>query len=73
MPAGYIKNNRTGLDMKWKSKGYVLSPEEKARLQAEAATKASQRAEETAQLQESASQRVVSQMADLVTVQTSTP
>ncbi|WP_419617936.1 DUF5710 domain-containing protein, partial [Thiolapillus sp.] len=21
-PAGYIKNNRTGIDMKWKSKGY---------------------------------------------------
>ena len=29
-PAGYIKNNRTGVDMKWKSKGYALDPEEKA-------------------------------------------
>ena len=38
-PAGYIKNNRTGVDMKWKSKGYALDPEEKAQLQAEAAIK----------------------------------
>ena len=38
-PAGYIKNNRTGVDMKWKSKGYALDPEEKAYLQAEAANK----------------------------------
>jgi phage/plasmid primase-like uncharacterized protein len=38
-PAGYIKNNRTGIDMKWKSKGYVLDPEEKAQMQAEAAIK----------------------------------
>ncbi|WP_252729665.1 hypothetical protein, partial [Pacificibacter marinus] len=35
-PAGYIRNNRTGIDIKWKSKGYALSPEEKAKLQAEA-------------------------------------
>ena len=39
-PAGYMKNNRTGVEMKWKSKGYVLSPEEKAKLQAQAAEKA---------------------------------
>jgi antirestriction protein ArdC/phage/plasmid primase-like uncharacterized protein len=38
-PAGYIKNNRTGVDMKWKSKGYALDPEEKAQMQAEAAIK----------------------------------
>jgi putative DNA primase/helicase len=38
-PAGYIKNNRTGVEMKWKSKGYALDPEEKAQLQAEAAIK----------------------------------
>ncbi len=29
MPAGYIKNNRTGAELKWKSKGYVLSDEQK--------------------------------------------
>ncbi|MDI1232516.1 MAG: DUF5710 domain-containing protein [Methylobacter sp.] len=42
-PAGYIKNNRTGVDMKWKSKGYALDPEEKAQLQAEAAIKLRER------------------------------
>ena len=42
-PAGYIKNNRTGVAMKWKSKGYALDPEEKAQLQAEAAIKLSER------------------------------
>ena len=34
-PAGYIKNNRTGVEITWKSKGYVLSPEEKAGLLAQ--------------------------------------
>jgi N12 class adenine-specific DNA methylase/antirestriction protein ArdC/phage/plasmid primase-like uncharacterized protein len=42
-PAGYIKNNRTGVDMKWKSKGYALDPEEKAQMQAEAANKLRER------------------------------
>lgn len=44
-PAGYIKNNRTGLDMKWKSKGYSLTEEEKALLNATAAAKLAARAE----------------------------
>lgn len=73
LPAGYIKNNRTGLDMKWKSKGYSLSEEEKARLSAEAANKANQRADDIAQAQASASERVVAQMAELVPIQDSTP
>ena len=38
-PAGYIKNNRTGLEMRWKSKGYALAPEEKAKIQAEQASR----------------------------------
>ncbi|MFA5922422.1 MAG: strawberry notch family protein [Methylococcaceae bacterium] len=38
-PAGYIKNNRTGVDIKWKSKGYALDPEEKTQMQEEAAIK----------------------------------
>lgn len=67
-PAGYIKNNRTGVDMKWKSKGYVLSPEEKAQLQAQAATKLQAREAEQAKLHEQTAQRVSLQMADLVPV-----
>lgn len=35
IPAGYIKNNRTGAELKWKSKGYVLTDEQKAALKAQ--------------------------------------
>jgi|CXWL01.1.fsa_nt_gi N12 class adenine-specific DNA methylase/antirestriction protein ArdC/phage/plasmid primase-like uncharacterized protein len=42
-PAGYMKNNRTGIDIKWKSKGYTLSSEDKALLQAESAAKLQER------------------------------
>lgn len=36
IPAGYIKNNRTGAELKWKCKGYVLTDEQKAALKAQA-------------------------------------
>ncbi len=36
VPAGYIKNNRTGIELKWKSKGYVLTDEQKSVLKAQA-------------------------------------
>ena len=42
-PAGHIQNNRTGETLKWKSKGYSLSDEEKAKLQAESAVKLQER------------------------------
>ena len=42
-PAGYIQNNRTGEVLKWKAKGYSLSEEEKATLQADRAAKLQQR------------------------------
>ena len=72
-PAGFIKNNRTGVEMKWKSKGYSLDPEQKAAMQAEAAAKLAARAEQQAQEQERAAQRVGKQMADLVPITTPTP
>ncbi|MDX6018608.1 zincin-like metallopeptidase domain-containing protein [Shewanella indica] len=65
-PAGYIKNNRTGLDMKWKSKGYSLDPQEKAKLQAEAAEKLAARAAEQERLHEATAQRISKQTAGLV-------
>ena len=67
-PAGYIKNNRTGVDMKWKSKGYVLDPEAKARLQAEAATRLTERSAEQERLNEACAQRVVRQAEALMPV-----
>ncbi len=38
-PAGYFKNNRTGVEIRWKAKGYSLTDEQKAELIAEAAIK----------------------------------
>ncbi|MCP8326022.1 toprim domain-containing protein, partial [Xylella fastidiosa subsp. multiplex] len=72
-PSGYIKNNRTGIELKWKSKGYLLDAEQKAAMQAEAAAKLAARAEQQQQEQEAVTQRVVKQMDDLVTVIEPTP
>lgn len=36
IPAGYIKNNRTGTELNWKCKGYILTDEQKSTLKAEA-------------------------------------
>ncbi|MXS78822.1 DUF1738 domain-containing protein [Nitrosomonas sp. JL21] len=38
-PAGYFKNNRTGIETRWKAKGYSLTDEQKAELFAQAAIK----------------------------------
>jgi phage/plasmid primase-like uncharacterized protein len=45
-PAGFIQNNRTGEKLNWKAKGYSLSEGDKAKLQAESATKLQGRQEE---------------------------
>lgn len=37
IPAGFIANNRTGVEFKWKSKGYALSETDKASMLAESA------------------------------------
>ncbi len=67
-PAGYIKNNRTGIDMKWKAKGYSLDPEEKVKLQAVTAAKQAERAARLEETHEATSQRIIRQMEDLVPV-----
>lgn len=72
-PAGYISNNRTGVDMKWKSKGYSLDPAEKAKLQAEAAEKLAARAAELGQAQEATAERVRKQAANLMPATEQTP
>jgi putative DNA primase/helicase len=49
-PAGYFKNNRTGIEIRWKAKGYSLTDEQKAELIAQAAIKQQNRkAEQQAQ------------------------
>jgi putative DNA primase/helicase len=65
-PPGYIKNNKTGVEMRWKSKGYVLNDTQKAEMQSEAAEKLRARAEEQERLHEAAAQRVVRRIATLV-------
>ncbi len=51
-PSGYVKNNRTGVEVKWRSKGYLLSDAEKAKLQAETAAKQQARNQEIIATQE---------------------
>ncbi|MBL8366991.1 MAG: DUF1738 domain-containing protein [Candidatus Accumulibacter sp.] len=67
-PAGYIKNNKTGIDLKWKSKGYAFDPEQKARMLAEAAEKLQSRTAEQERLHEQTAQRVARQMTKLLPV-----
>lgn len=67
-PAGYIKNHRTGVELKWKSTGQSISDEERAKIHAEAAEKLQQReAERTATYEEQAQRalRQISKMAPL--------
>lgn len=71
-PAGYMKNNRTGVEMKWKSKGYALSPEEKAKLQAQAAEKLQARAVEEERQHELTAQRISEEMTKLIPVSSPT-
>ena len=72
-PAGYIKNNRTGIEMKWKSKGYSLSQEEKDKLKAEAAAKLAKRAETLERLHETTAERISEQSSMLMHPDTPTP
>ncbi len=72
-PAGYVKNNRTGIDMTWKAKGYTLDPAQRAQLQAEAAQKLQARQVEQSRLHEEAAQRVTRQIGDLMPVTEPTP
>lgn len=72
-PAGYMKNNKTGAELTWKSKGYTLDPEQKAQLAAQAAEKLQQREAELTRLQAQAAKRVATQMDKLHPVEQPTP
>ncbi|MER0170193.1 MAG: DUF1738 domain-containing protein [Nitrosomonas sp.] len=50
-PAGYFKNNRTGIETRWKAKGYSLTDEQKAELVTQAAIKQQSRKAEQQALQ----------------------
>lgn len=72
-PAGYIKNNKTSVDIRWKSKGYSLSDEEKAKLSAEAATKLAQRDANLERTQQQTATRIETQISSLVPITQPTP
>jgi putative DNA primase/helicase len=72
-PAGYIKNNKTGEELKWKSKGYTLDPEQKAQLHAESAQKLAERAIEQASLHARTAARLVDQLDTLRIVDSAEP
>ena len=72
-PAGCIKNFRTGVDVRWKSKGYSLNPEEVENLKAHVAAKQAERKARMEKLYESAAQRISQQMESLVPVAEATP
>jgi len=72
-PAGRIINHKTGVDEKWKSKGYALSTEQKAVLQAEAAANMARRAAALVIQHDQAAARVAAQLETLRPVVEPTP
>lgn len=72
-PAGAIINNKSGVSVKWKSKGYTLSDEQKAAMQAEAASKLQAREAELLKTHERVAEKVTRNMADLVAIVEPTP
>jgi phage/plasmid primase-like uncharacterized protein len=74
VPAGYIKNFRTGEEVRWRSQGtLLLNAEERARLKAELATKKAEREQERRATQDEAAQRVQAKAGKLLPVESSTP
>jgi antirestriction protein ArdC/phage/plasmid primase-like uncharacterized protein len=71
--AGYVKNNRTGIEIKWKSKGYSLTDTQKANLKAEVLVKQQTRAADIRKLQEEAALRVAKKLSGLLAIVKSTP
>jgi putative DNA primase/helicase len=72
-PAGYIKNYKTGADLSWKAKGYVLDDAQKTAIHAQALQKAQARAAEQECLHEQTAQRIAQHMQTLVPVTKPTP
>lgn len=73
-PAGYIKNNRSGEEMRWKSSGMPqLSAQQREKFQAECAQRREEHARDISEQQERAALRVLHQLGDLKRVQEPTP
>ncbi|WP_302978415.1 DUF5710 domain-containing protein [Bilophila wadsworthia] len=61
-PAGYVKNNRTGEEVRWKTQGAFISQQDKAAFQAECARKQQERAKELLLEHEKTAERVAGQL-----------
>lgn len=61
-PAGYIKNNRTGEELRWKSQGAFLSTQDRAAFKAACERKQAERAAAQLREQENTAQRVAGQL-----------
>lgn len=72
-PAGSIINNKTQIEVKWKSKGYTLTDEQKAALHAEAANKLQAREAALLKTHEAVAAKVTRSMESLVPVVELTP
>ncbi|MFO2564017.1 zincin-like metallopeptidase domain-containing protein [Legionella pneumophila serogroup 1] len=73
IPAGYIKNNRTGTELNWKCKGYILTDEQKAALKAEALEHQQTRQRELEAKQKSTALRLQQKLSMMTEVVEPTP
>ncbi|HBJ7662073.1 TPA: DUF1738 domain-containing protein [Legionella pneumophila] len=73
IPAGYIKNNRTGAELNWKCKGYILTDEQKATLKAEALEHQQTRQRELEAKQKSTALRLEQKLSVMAEVVEPTP
>ncbi|WP_062790045.1 zincin-like metallopeptidase domain-containing protein, partial [Legionella pneumophila] len=73
IPAGYIKNNRTGAELNWKCKGYILTDEQKATLKAEALEHQQTRQRELEAKQKSTALRLKQKLSVMTEVVEPTP
>ncbi|AOW51166.1 MULTISPECIES: zincin-like metallopeptidase domain-containing protein [Legionella] len=73
IPAGYIKNNRTGAELNWKCKGYILTDEQKATLKAEALEHQQTRQRELEVKQKSTALRLKQKLSMMIEVVEPTP
>jgi len=72
-PAGYVKNNRTSQELKWKSKGYHLGEKQKETFRKDAEAKRAARIRAREQVEEAAAKRCQEKIADLRPVIAATP
>ncbi|EHL31867.1 zincin-like metallopeptidase domain-containing protein [Legionella drancourtii] len=73
IPTGYIKNNRTGAELNWKYKGYILTDEQKATLKAEALEHQQTRQRELEAKQKNTALRLKQKLSMMVEVVEPTP